>query len=108
ILAEMRPEPPLGAAPQRPELVHREHVPAEPDALAAVEDGPAARHEDEERDEQRDGKGENEEEQRERDVERAEEHVTRTNRRIERELSVPANERVLEAARLRHRSIVKN
>ena len=88
LLAEMRAEPPLGAAPQRPELEHREDAPSAADALAAVEDGRPARHDDGERDDQRDRERDDEEERREHDVERAERGVAWASRRLEGELPV--------------------
>ena len=104
----MRAEPPLGAAPQRPELEHREHAPAASDALAAVEDRRPARHDDEQPDGERDGERDEEQRCREHDVERTEHRVARPSRRLEGELPVPANECVLEARCLRHPPIVKN
>ena len=103
----MRAEPALGAAPQRPELEHREDTPALAHALAAVEDRRPAREDDGERDEQGDRESEDEQRRREHDVEHAQTHIARAIRRLEGELSVPANERVLEPRRLRHGSIVK-
>src|SRR5579885_2348283 len=103
----MRAESPLRTRPQRPELEHHEDAPAASDPLAAVEDRPPARDEHEQRDEQRDRQREHEEERREHDVEGAEERVALAIRRLERELAVPADERVLQPCRLRHPAIVK-
>ena len=72
------------------------------DALAAVEDGVPLVTSDRQRDDQRDRERDDEEERREHDVERAEDRVARAGRRLERELPVAADERVLEPRRLRH------
>ena len=50
LLAEVRAEPFLGAAAQRAELEHLEDAAVAADALAAVEQRPAARRDERERD----------------------------------------------------------
>ena len=99
LLAELRADPAFGPAPQRPELEHREDAPAAADALAAVENGRPARHDDDQRNEEREREREDEQRRREHDVERTEHRVPRARRRLEGELPVPANERVLEPRR---------
>src|SRR5439155_527400 len=61
LLAEVRAEALLRVRPERPELQHREHAPAAPDAFAAIEDGAAAREPDRSRDRQEERRGEHEE-----------------------------------------------
>src|SRR5205823_1532714 len=69
---EVRPESALGAGPERPELDHREDPSAAADALAPVEDRPAAREEDAERDQRSERQREQQEERREQEIERPE------------------------------------
>src|SRR5207302_241475 len=102
LLAEVWPEPCLRAAPERPELEHREDARAAPDALASVEDRRSARQEHEQGNGERDRKRQEQEQRREEHVEHAQDDVTRPRRRLERELAVAADERVLEPRRVGH------
>src|SRR5207302_578813 len=67
---EVGAEPRLRAAPERPELEHREDASPAADPLAAVEERPPARQQDETRDRDRQRQREEEEEACEEDVER--------------------------------------
>src|SRR5439155_21645881 len=69
--AEVRAEPFLRARAGRPELEHLEDPAVLPDALAAVEDRPAARREDGQADQRDQRRGEEQEQRGEQDVERA-------------------------------------
>src|SRR5436309_5604633 len=102
LLAEVGAEPRLGAALQRPELVHREDVRAPADAFAAIEDRPPACDEHEYGDGDGDRQREGREQRPDDDVERTQDDVARPRRRLERELAVAADERVLDPRRVRH------
>jgi hypothetical protein len=96
LLAEVRAEPAFGVAAQRPELQHREDASTAPDSLAAVEDGRAARQEHDERDDEGDREGAEQKDRGQRQIERAQENVAPPSRRLEGQLPVAANERVLD------------
>src|SRR5207244_13421726 len=73
---------------------HLEHVTTATDALTAVEERPAARREQDDRDRHGDGQGGEEEERREDDVERAQRRVTRPGLAAFGELREPNDEGV--------------
>jgi hypothetical protein len=102
LFAEVLAEPPLRAAPQRAELVHREDTGSAADALAAVEDRRPARGEHGGGDHERDRKRDQQEQGRQDHVQGAQDVVARPLRRVERELAVAADERVLDPRRVRH------
>ena len=89
------------SAAHRPELEHLEEAAATADALAAVEDRPAARDELDERDHQRDGQSGEAEQRRERDVEHAQLEVDPAVLRLGRESDVAPHERLFERWRRR-------
>jgi hypothetical protein len=102
LLAEILAEPSLRSPAQGAELVHREHVRAPADALAAVEDRRPARTEHDEGDHEREREREEQEERGEDDVESAQDDVAGPLRRLERKLAVAADERVLDPRRIWH------
>ena len=95
LLAEVRAEPLLGAAPQRAELEHLEEAAAAADALAAVEQRPAARRHERERDQRRSAaRGRAGRSPANEDVERAQLEVDAPFRRPADERREPLDERV--------------
>src|SRR5204863_7813063 len=70
------------------------------DPVAAVENGSATRHEHEQREQQRHRKRAEEKERREEDVEQSQDGIAPSRRRLERQLPVAADERVLDEVML--------
>ena len=101
LLAQVLPDPVLGAGAERAELQHLEEAAAAADPLAAVEDRPPARDEQHAGDQEPDRSEEDPEEAREEDVEQTQLEVDPAMLRLGREPCVPADEGVLERWRRR-------
>ena len=92
--AEVRAEPFLGAAAERPELEHREDAAVAADALASVEERPSAGQHERRRDQPEERQRDQQEERRKDDVEDAELEIDPTFLRAADENGESLNERV--------------
>jgi len=102
LVAEVRPEPVLGVALERPELDDREQASAAPDPLAAVQDGKAGARRDDRGDDEPEGEHDHAEADREYDVEETQLEVDPALRRGARELLESRDERLGWPRRRRH------
>jgi hypothetical protein len=101
LLAEVLADALLGAGGQRAELQHHEEVAAAPDAGPAVEDGAAARDEQQQRERECDRRHQDRDRRGEDQVERAQLDVDPAVGGLASESRVAADEGVLEARRRR-------